>query len=154
MRLHSKEDVKEDFGYGYYVFKGKDPSKDKDFLICPDGKVVEGIYDRGAVFFSSDFNQNAADLYVINDGVFTLKDMNCGIHGTHYELLASSDSEILAIKGIDKEKRLISIYNVLDGKMLLDTDIDSIIGYVGDYIAVGSASDHSKWTVYRVKVDD
>lgn len=152
--FESKEDVKEDFGYGYYVFKGKDPSKDKDFLICPDGKVVEGIYDRGAVFFSSDFNQNAADLYVINDGDFTLKDMNCGIHGTHYELLASSDSEILAIKGIDKEKRLISIYNVLDGKMLLDTDIDSIIGYVGDYIAVGSASDHSKWTVYRVKVDD
>lgn len=152
--FESKEDVKEDFGYGYYVFKGKDPSKDKDFLICPDGRVVEGIYDRGAVFFSSDFNQNAADLYVINDGDFTLKDMNFGIHGTSYELLGSPDPEILALKDIDKEKKLISIYNVLDGKMLLDTDIDSIIGYVGDYIAVGSASDHSKWTVYRVKVDD
>ena len=152
--FESKEDVKNDFGYGFYVLKGKDPSKDKDILICPDGKIVEGFYDRGAVFFSSDYKQNPADLYVLNDNDFTLKDINCGIHGTHYELLASSDSEILALKDIDKEKRLISIYNVLDGKMLLDTDIDSIIGYVGDYIAVGSASDHSKWTVYRVKVDD
>ena len=80
--------------------------------------------------------------------------MNYGIHGTSYELLGSPDPEILALKDIDKEKKLISIYNVLDGKMLLDTDIDSIIGYVGDYIAVGSASDHSKWTVYRVNVDD
>lgn len=152
--FESKEDVEKDFGYGCYVLKGKDPSKDKDLLICPDGKVVEGFYDRGAVFFSSDFNQNAADLYVINDGDFTLKDMNFGIHGTSYELLGSPDPEILALKDIDKEKKLISIYNVLNGKMLLDTDIDSIIGYVGDYIAVGSASDHSKWTVYRVKVDD
>lgn len=152
--FESKADVEKDFGYGCYVLKGKDPSKDKDYLICPDGKAVEGFYDRGAVFFSSDFNQNAADLYVINDGDFTLKDMNYGIHGTSYELLGSPDSEILALKDIDKEKKLISIYNVLDGKMLLDTDIDSIIGYVGDYIAVGSASDHSKWTVYRVKVDD
>ena len=38
--FESKEDVKEDFGYGYYVFKGKDPSKDKDFLICPDGRYL------------------------------------------------------------------------------------------------------------------
>ena len=152
--FESKDKVKEDFGYGYYVLKGKAPSKDKDILICPDGKVVEGIYDRGSVFFSSDFNQNAADLYVINDGDFTLKDMNSGIHGTSYELLGSPDSEILALKDTDKQKKLISIYNVLDGRMLLDTDIDSIIGYVGDYIAVGSASDHSKWIVYRVNIDD
>lgn len=152
--FEGKGAVETDFGYGYYVLKGKDASIDKDLLFCPDGTILEGFYDRDAVFFSSDFNKNAADLYVMNDKDFTLKDINYGIHSTNYELRGSSDSGILAKKDLDKEKRLISICNVIDGKVLLDTDIRSVIGYVGDYIAVESASDSAKWVVYRVIIDD
>ena len=38
--------------------------------------------------------------------------------------------------------------------MLLDTDIRGIDGCVGNYFFAVSASDPSKWTVYRMNIDD
>lgn len=146
--------VEETFGCGYYTLEGKDPSKDKDLLFCPDGKIIEGFYDDGSLFWSSDPNEKAADLYVINDGDFTLKDMNGPCANTNFELIGSSDLEILAGKASDEGKKSVTIYNVFDGKMLLDTDIRSIDGCVGNYFFAVSASDSSKWTVYRMDIND
>ena len=152
--FETKSSIGDEFGYGYYVLKGKDPSKDMDSLICPDGTVIEGRYDGEAVFGAPDSTQGSADLYVINDRDFTLKGMNERIHSGNYELLSSPDTGILAKKASASGKKAIEVYNVLDGKVLLDTDIGNTPGYVGDYIVAESASDSSRWTVYRMKIDD
>jgi len=152
--FESKNDIQDDFGYGYYVLKGKDPSRDMDSLICPDGTVIEGHYDGEAVFGTPDSTQDSADLYVINDRDFTLKGMNERIHSGNFEILSSPDTGILAKKASANGKKEIEVYNVLDGKVLLDTDIGNTPGYVGDYIVAESASDSSRWTVYRMKIDD
>lgn len=152
--FETKSSIGDEFGYGYYVLKGKDPSKDMDSLICPDGTVIEGRYDGEAVFGTPDSTQDSADLYVINDRDFTLKGMNERIHSGNYELLSSPDTGILAKKASANGKKEIEVYNVLDGKVLLDTDIRNTPGYVGDYIVAESASDSSRWTVYRMKIDD
>ena len=144
----------DDFGYGYYVLKGKDVTQDMDLLFCPDGKIIEGFYAGQSIFCSPDSNEKEADLYVINDGDFTLK----GITG--YECVSSlfiqssSDPSILAEKTLEGEEESIAIFNVIDGKMLVDTDIRCVRGYVGDYFVVESASDTSKWIVYRMTINE
>ena len=142
--------IEESFGCGYYVLRGKD----KDTLICPDGKTVEGFYDRGAVFRSSKSDGSATDLFVLRDGGFTLRDMTGACGSTNYELRGPKDPEILAQKELDREKRTIAVYNILDGKLILDTDARRVLGCVGDYFAVESASDSNKWVVYRMNIDD
>ena len=68
--------------------------------------------------------------------------------------IGSSDPEILAGKDSTEGRKTVTIYNTLDGKMLLDTDIRGIDGCVGNYFFAVSASDPSKWTVYRMNIDD
>ena len=106
------------------------------------------------IIYISNPKDKAANLYVINDGDFTLKDMNGPCANTHFDLLGSSDSEILAGKDLTEGRKTVTIYNTLDGKMLLDTDIRGIDGCVGNYFFAVSASDPSKWTVYRMNIDD
>ena len=146
--------IEEDFDYGYYVLKGKDSSKDKDLLICPDGKIVEGFYDRGSVFRSSNSDEDSADLFVIQDGDFTLKGMSGPCGSSNYELRGPKDPEILVQKEIDKSKKKIAVYNTLNGKIILDMDVRRVLGCVGNYFAVESAADSNRWVVYRMNIDD
>ena len=55
------------------------------------------------------------------DRDFTLKGMNERIHSGNYELLSSPDTGILAKKVSANGKKEIEVYNLLDGKVLLDT---------------------------------